>query len=219
MRARDGVDDREPEADAAARPRFVRPAEALESVRDEVVREAEPSSLTRRTRSSSTRSASSRTVPSPCVSALSTRLPSACSSRSRSPGSCRRPPPRSPAGGAALAGEPARHGVEQLPRVELCQSQRRPRRSGRARAGPRRADQPVDFFGRGADRGAPAPRASAARRRANSSSVRRSASGVRSSWPASATKRRSRAGPRLAAPASRSASPPAAAPRRAPPAP
>ena len=40
MSAGDGVDDREPEAGAAGRPRRVGPAEALEGVREEVGREA-----------------------------------------------------------------------------------------------------------------------------------------------------------------------------------
>ena len=133
----------------------------------------------------------------PWRSALSTRLVSACSSRSRSPSIAS---PASPSttsgppglGGAGLEALGDRRSAGRRPGAARGRAPAGRPRSGRRPAGPRRAGP--------GGRPPRAPEAIAARssssdspcRSASSSSVLCSASGVRSSWLASSTKRRSR---------------------------
>ena len=155
-----------------------------------------PSSRTCSSTMPSSEAAESVTSPSPCRSAFSTRLPSACSSRMRSPRS------RSSGGASAASGRPASFAlhskrvtidVEQLGRLELLESQREVTVIGARdqQQGLGELREPVDLLGR-SPQGVSQLASLSPCRRASSSSVRSSASGVRSSWPASATKVRSR---------------------------
>ena len=137
-------------------------------------------------------------MPSPWRSAFSTRLPSACSRRSGSP--------REPRVGRAIDRRPRAHVVRrQASQVALRRAPgargRRSARAGQAAGDDRRARGAGGRL-RGARGGRPPPRRSEeprsssaserGRRSASSSSVVSSASGVRSSWLASATNARSR---------------------------
>ena len=172
------------------RPRASSAREAVERVREEVRREPAPSSLTCSSTCPSPGSAWRRTVPAPCLRALSTRLPSACSNRTRSPtiGSPSGASTSRARPSAARALEPSGDGAEQSARDEIEE-----RRSGslpsstRANEGPRRAGRagrprrrPSAALARILGRGAVA----AGRARAPSGGGR----AVSGSWLASATK-------------------------------
>ncbi len=176
--------------------------EALERAVDEAPPASRGRGRRRAARPSRRRSAAARpTSPSPWRSALSTRFPSACSSRIRSPRSDR-------SGPGAGASRPARSPAPATRTGSPSTRAGRPRRAARAAApGGRRSTAPSAAGPRRAGRAGRPRRAAPHRlaqlvgrsawRSASSSSVRRSASGVRSSCPASATNPRSRSMPGL----------------------
>ena len=196
MRAGDRGGDRQPEPGAAARARLVGAREALERARQEVRREAaalvadvQLDAAVDRARALSAHGARRRRC-----SALSTRFASACSIRAGSALSV------TPGDGSAASGRPSARArvwkrpgdaLEHLARVERLRAARAaaPGPSARSPAGPRRGWTAARPPRRPSAARPRAPRCVCSPRSASSSSVRRIASGVRSSCEASRDER------------------------------